>query len=64
MSILKTGTNGDGITTSAPLVSFDYQDTAGSGWTSASGWSAPEGFVDGSGNDIGTRVVDINGDGY
>lgn len=66
-SITESGRTEDGVTTVVlPAMDVDYTHTMGTGWTEQSStWSIPEGFAGyDDAKDLGTRAVDINGDGY
>ena len=66
-SITEAGKDGQGTVTTLPATSFSYQQS-NPGWTATStNWNLPVTLVDynyaPSRGDIGTRILDVNGDG-
>ncbi len=55
-------TEGSTASTTMPATTFTYENTMSQTWT-ASSWALPEPFTQ-NGIDMGTRDVDINGDGF
>ncbi len=59
--IVESGNNGT-ATTTLPAMGFSYQSTHTDGWSENTSWTIPEPFTQ-QGKDVGTRLVDVNGDG-
>ncbi len=57
--------NGDGLIdlVSASSSKIVYLNNGTSGWNASTTMSFPESFIDGSNNDLGVQLVDVNGDG-
>ncbi len=57
--------NGDGLVDliAASSTKAVHLNNGSNGWTASTSWVFPESFIDGSNNDQGVQIVDVNGDG-
>jgi hypothetical protein len=63
-TITESGQDESSNITILPATTFTYQtDLGNKSWTQDNSWNEPEAIVSGARSDLGTRLVDVNGDG-